>query len=155
MRPLAAVDCETDGLHWSRQAWEIAIVRRHADGNELTKVMLLDIDLRRADPKALEIGGFYERHPRGIYLSTGRKPAYREELTSPEQAAQWVHRLTFGATLVGAQPHFDAHILARLLHAQGLQPSWHHRMVPEADQHTAAGDARMALAIYDKIVGAA
>jgi hypothetical protein len=180
MRPLCAVDIECDGLHWSRAAWEIALVRRHPDGNEQVKVMLLDIDLRRADTKALEIGGFYDRHPRGIYLSTGRKPDFHSELTSPDQAAYWVHRLTFGASIVGAQPHFDTHVFARLLHAQGLQPSWHYRMYdvesltaghhnqrigglaacaeslgipfPDDEQHTALGDARMALRIWDAII---
>ena len=177
-RALCAIDTETDGLHWSRQAWEISLIRRHPDGNETPKTLLLDIDLRKADPKALEIGGFYERHPRGIYLRTGQKPDYHKELTSPDLAAYWVHRLTFGAIIVGAQPHFDTHILERLLHVQGLQPSWHYRQrdvesmaagylgedvgglakcaaalgipFPEADQHTAMGDARAALAVYDK-----
>lgn len=177
-RPICAVDTETTGLDWSRQAWEIALVRRHPDGNETAKTMLLDIDLRRADPKALEIGGFYERHPRGIYLASGKRPDYHAELTSIDQAAYWIHRLTFGATIIGAQPWFDTHILERILHTQGLQPSWFYRMrdvesmtagaigedvgglakcaaamgvpFPEADQHTAMGDARVALAIYDK-----
>ena len=180
-RPICALDTETDGLSWSRQAWEIAMIRRHPDGNETAKTLLLDVDLRRSDAKALEVGGFYERHPRGIYLATGQKAQYHTELTGHEQAAYWVHRLTFGATIVGANPSFDTHILSRLLYANGLQPSWHYRLVDvesltaghlgrqvgglqacaealgvsfsESERHTAFGDARVALAICDKILG--
>jgi hypothetical protein len=65
-RPICALDCETDGLGWSRAAWEVGLIRRTPDGHEVPKTMFLDIDLKRADPKALEIGGFYDRHPRGI-----------------------------------------------------------------------------------------
>ena len=86
-RPVCSVDTETTGLHWSREAWEIGIVKRWPDGKVQEASWFLDVDLRRADPKSLEIGGFYERHPRGIYLATGRKPDYHSELTSVEQAA--------------------------------------------------------------------
>lgn len=177
-RPVVAIDTETTGLHWSRQAWELAMVKRWPDGNVIEKTFFLDVDLRRADSKALEIGGFYDRHPRGIYLSTGRNPEYHKLLTSMDEAAYWIHRLTFGATIVGAQPWFDTHILERILHSQGLQASWHYRLrdvesmtagftgedagglakcaaaldisFPEVEQHTAMGDARVALAIYMK-----
>ena len=54
MRPILALDTETDGLGWSRQAWELAFVKRWPDGNTVERSWFLDIDLRRADPKALE-----------------------------------------------------------------------------------------------------
>ena len=180
-RPIVALDTETTGLHWGREAWEIAVVKRWPDGNVKAARWLLDVDLRRADPKALALSGFYERHPRGILLSTGRIDSKIVVNSAPAvaaQAARWTH----GATIVGANPAFDTFILERLLHQQGVVPAWHYRLVdvealaagnlgrppmslvdsakalgihfPEDEQHTAAGDARAALAIYDLIVGA-
>lgn len=180
-RAVCAVDTETLSLRWDRLAWEIAMVRRWPDGNVVECQFFLDVDLRRADPNALEVGGFWLRHPRGVLLSTGRKTA--DVATGLEVAAERIVRLTHDATIVGAQPWFDTHVLQRLLHGQGLSPSWHYRLVdvealtaghlgrevgglancaaaldvpfPEAEQHTALGDARCALRIHDRVMGGA
>lgn len=179
IRPIVALDTETTGLHWSREAWEIAIVKRWPDGNTIECSWMLDVDLRRADPKALEVGGFYQRHPRGILLSTGRNAGFSPG--APERVAEQIARWTHGSTIVGANPSFDTHILSRLLFKNGIQPAWHYRMIdvealtagylgnppaslvdsatalginfPEDQQHTALGDAQIAMAIYDKILG--
>ena len=57
MRAICAVDTETTGLHWKREAWEIALVRRDETGTSEV-LIYLDVDLKHADGKALEIGGF-------------------------------------------------------------------------------------------------
>lgn len=181
-RPVVALDTETTGLHWGREAWEIAVVKRWPDGNVKDSCWMLDVDLRRADPKALALSGFYERHPRGIMLSSGRRSqptAVSSAAVVAERVAHWTH----GATVVGANPAFDTFVLERLLHQQGIAPAWHYRLVdvealaaghlgrppaslvdtatalgipfPENQQHTALGDARMALAIYDLVLGGA
>lgn len=180
-RPIVAVDTETTGLHWSREAWEIGMVKRWPSGDTTDHRWLLEVDLRRADPQALELGGFYERHPRGIVLSTGVRPPFGVD--GGQRAAEQIARWTHGATIIGAQPWFDAHVLANLLHRHEIQPAWHHRMVdvesltaghlglppvslvdsaqslgvefPVAEQHTALGDARVCMAIWDRIVGGA
>lgn len=177
-RAVCAVDTETDGTTWNRQTYEVAIVKRWPDGHTQESSWFLPIDLRHADPRVLEIGGFYDRHPEGIRLTTGRTVAAPSD---PEVVARAVFRLTHNATIVGAQPQFDTHVLSCLLHRHGLQPSWHYRLYdvesltaghlkaqvgglakcadamqipfPEDQQHTALGDARVALAIYDAILG--
>lgn len=178
MRAILALDTETDGLGWSRQAWELAFVKRWPDGNTVERSWFLDIDLRRADPKALEIGGFYERHPQGIFLSTGRKS--NEKAVDGAEVAALIAHWTHGATLLGAQPWFDAHILSGILHRHGIPVAWHYRMYdvgsltaghhhqrigglaacaeslgipfPADEQHTALGDARMCMRIWDAII---
>lgn len=180
-RPIVALDTETTGLHWGREAWEIGVVKRWPDGNVIETRWYLDVDLRRADPNALALGGFYDRHPRGILLSTGRKPSFATD--GAERAAESIARWTHGATIIGAQPWFDTHVLSCLLHKHGIQPAWHYRQVcvealtaghlgtppvslidsaaalgidfPAEEQHTALGDARMAMAIWDRLVGGA
>lgn len=86
-----------------------------------------------------------------------------------------------GAFLVGAVPSFDAGMLTHLLLGHGLKPSWRHRLVcvetlaaavlgepvpqglrhaatalgvefDEAGRHTAMGDARLAMAVYDAVM---
>lgn len=197
MRPVCAIDVETDGLHWERQAWEVAFVRRDEHGTTEISVFL-DLSMKLADPKALEIGGYYQRHPRGQWLTDatleetdqnvgrlfttdpGPMPD-GETYLYPDHVARIAQRMTHGATIVGAQPHFDTHILERMMLANQLRPSWHYRLrdvesltagyfrhdhgglakcadalglsFPEDEQHTALGDARMALAIYDAIIG--
>lgn len=180
MRAIVAIDCETSSLAWNREAWEWAIIRRDDSGTQEYR-WFQEIDLAKADPKSLEIGGFYERHPVGQFLS-GRSDFTNRNLIEPLPAS-WIVRLTHGATIVGAVPSFDTHVLERQLRRDGHQPTWHHRLrcvealtaghlrrdigglakcaealdiaFPEDQQHTALGDARVALAIYDNIIGSA
>lgn len=102
-----------------------------------------------------------------------------EPVVSTHDAAKKVMAWTFGATLVGANPAFDTYILERLLRSEGYLPSWHYRLldveamttgyagsvvgglaacckllgITQAGAHTALGDARDALAVYDRIIG--
>ncbi|MDZ4232820.1 MAG: hypothetical protein U1C73_03460, partial [Dietzia sp.] len=59
------LDTETTGKGPRRRAWEIAMIRRDATGDrEITLyVDVADLDLPHADPKALAIGRFDQRHP--------------------------------------------------------------------------------------------
>jgi len=179
MTPLVFVDCETDGLHPGRRAWEIAMIRRDDDGERECR-MFLPLDLKFADPAALKIGGFWDRHPAGRKIS-GKPEQPCEPVTSVHDAAKKVMAWTFGAHLIGANPAFDAQVLERLLRSEGYMPQWHYRLIDvealtsgafhrivgglaacmetlhlqQDDAHTALGDARAARAVYDAVIGGA
>lgn len=127
MTPLVFIDTETDGLHPGRRAWEIAMVRRDDDGERECR-MFLPLDVKFADPAALKIGGFWDRHPAGRKIS-GKPEQPCEPVTSVHEAAKKVMAWTFGAHLVGANPAFDAQVLERVLRAEGYLPSWHHHLI--------------------------
>jgi DNA polymerase III epsilon subunit-like protein len=175
-RTLCAIDTETTSLGPDRRPWEIAVLYRETDGTyEDFVAQVWDVDLSNADPASLKFGKFYERHIRyrAVYEPV---PWLREE-----EAAKHIERITRGATIVGANPSFDTECLSAMLRRHGLIPAWHYRLMdvealtaghlgrevgglaacaealgipfPESEQHTALGDARAALAIYDAILG--
>lgn len=189
-RPIVALDCETTSLDADRQPWEVALVRREADGTQQELVIMLPVDLSTADKTSLSVGGFWERHPDGRYLSgldsSPVDPTVRgepfcgavfyEHAAAAELVATWTH----DATIVGAVPSFDTATLAPLLRRHKLPGEpWHHRLrcvesmtagrlgrpvggladcltalgldFPEPGPHTALGDARAALAIWDHL----
>lgn len=140
---LCFLDTETTGTGPNRLAYEVAMIRREEDGAETEVSFFVDVDLAGADPKALEVGRFYERHPYGRYLSGRVKEAPtadpvvtlpfvrpgEPEFHRPAWAAEIVARLTYGAHIVGAVPSFDSEMLAALLRSHRLVPAWHHRLV--------------------------
>lgn len=209
--PLAFIDVETTGLDPDRhEIWEVALILRvEAPGEEIARrsgagrivsrsmtlsqvvnreyLWQLPVDLGRADPKALEIGGYHKRR--------GMLGAVQISQLSP--FASEFARLTRGAHLVGAVVSFDEERLRKLLRANGACPEWHYHLIdvealavgwlhgvvreypgsraadfiaqglpwnssdlssvvgvdPDAfEKHTALGDARWAMAIYDSVV---
>jgi hypothetical protein len=196
--PVVFIDTETTSLRPDRQAWEVAMIRRAPDGTETsTSFFIGDVSLENADIASLNIGRFFDRHPlwngqekRGDFgfsaenweaskYPFGGAADYR--IVDRRQAAYRVEGWTRGATLVGACPWFDAHVLSNLLLDEGLVPSWHHRLrcveslaagylsnpaiggqsdyayalgltIDPAKEHTALGDAETARAIWDKVL---
>lgn len=190
---LCFIDLETTSLRPDRRAWEVAIIRRpwnaeldrhhpleafRANRPEDTVyhafvdlVDLVDLDLGNADPIALRIGRFHERHPR--YDGPG--------VPVPEAEVMWqVEHLTRGAVIVGAVVNFGTETLAARMRAHGLCPAWDHHLLDveayaagaagmappwdfkttlaaynltqdEATVHTASGDAAMVQALYDAV----
>jgi hypothetical protein len=134
--PICFVDTETDGVHPGRLPWEIALIRRHEDGQQHEISFFVEIDLSTADVYGLKIGGFYERHPVGRAITLSGHPQ-NWNATTPDRgdyftrarAAQLVARMTHGAHVVGAVPNFDTHVLDPLLRENGLVPSWHYHLV--------------------------
>ncbi|MBS45319.1 MAG: hypothetical protein CMH83_19545 [Nocardioides sp.] len=160
--PLAFVDVETTGLDARiHQPWEVSIWLEEDPAPWTTQVRHT---LDHADPRALEIGGYWNRCG-SLGVDTGTRPAH---IANPLR----------GRTLVAANPAFDAAFLTRLIGA----PVWHYRLIdvsagvmwllgwdrprslldtcaalrdrgftiPEPD-HTAQGDVRAVRAVYDAL----
>lgn len=187
--PIVFVDVETDGLHHMCRAWEVALLLRVPDAHGYYPAETVDyhwflpIDLRHANPDSLRMGGFWQRHPKGRKVS-GQAPRPGDEqpgILPTHDVARDIMRMTFGATLVGSNPAFDADVLARLLRAEGYLPQWNHRLrdvatlasgyrqrdvggldgalealgLPQpAQRHSALHDARAARDVYDAIMPA-
>jgi hypothetical protein len=136
--PVVGVDTETISLARTRWPWEVGLVRRDEHG-ERELQFFVDIPLHNADLKALEIGGFYTRHPAGRYLSGGTpsEPTYGDppkagengRLLTPRDAAVTIARWTHDAVLVGINPGFDTDGFEKLLHRQKLTGAWHYTPV--------------------------
>jgi DNA polymerase III epsilon subunit-like protein len=120
------VDTETTSLRPDRRAWDVALIIREPgqeDREHQWFVTAEDIDLGNADPFALRIGHFYERHP------GGQTADYFVEGDEPEGfVMRQVEILTRGAHLVGAVPNFDADVLGTRMRAHGVLPSWHYHL---------------------------
>ncbi|UUW88368.1 hypothetical protein [Pimelobacter simplex] len=141
--PICFIDTETDGLHHGRQAWEIAIIKRHTDPQmpaaradfvaPLNEYDILHVfvdlpSLRTADPYALRLGRFWDRHPVGRELS-GKTPVPSDvPLLSVRAAARRVAAFTHGTHIVGVNPTFDTETLAGLLRTEGLTPQWDYHL---------------------------
>lgn len=180
MTPKVFLDTETTSLdEQTRVAWEFAAIRRNDNGTEVPLEFFIEVkDLTTADPGALRIGGFYDRHPMGRWL-IGNTVDYRGPKTAKD-AALAIATITHGAHVVGAQPDFDLITLSRLLFSQGILPSWHYRKydveamtagylhrevgglracaealdltVDATLEHTAMGDTLTAMAIWDVVM---
>jgi hypothetical protein len=110
--------------------WEVAVVRRDPDGTETSFWSLIgDVDLRDADPYALNLGGFDDRWTAefGVRGGTSAVPM----MCFPEvKVIQRVIELTDGAHIVGSGPAFDMTNLIEAAHRLGLRPpSWHYHPV--------------------------
>ncbi|MFG1872189.1 hypothetical protein [Micromonospora arborensis] len=179
-RPLCFIDVESTSTFPHRRAWEVAYILRRPDGFEHMGSWFVDhddLDMANADPAALDIGRFYERHP----YATGKTAGVR--LYPERTVMRDVERLTRGAILIGSNPGFDKELLDDRLRAHGLLPKWHYkpeciatlargvllgRGVPltgdegsedlsrlvgvepsNFERHTALGDCKWAAAVWD------
>ena len=122
---LCFLDTETTSLRPDRRAWEIGLIVRDdagiRPGEHHWFIRAEDLDLGNADPFALKIGRFYERHPdyaRGYRWQRPGATCYSK-----------VEKFTRGAHLVGAVPNFDAEVLGTRMRAHGILPSWHYHLV--------------------------
>lgn len=105
-------------------------------------VWQLPVDLARADPIALNIGGFVERRwPAGLPLDDLPPPFNHHAIPDVARSPRVVHSdrlgdwcrhfadLTWGAHMVGMVPSFDTERLGRLLRANGACPGWHYQPI--------------------------
>jgi len=142
--PLVFLDTETDDLDpRTRQPWDVALIVRDADGDEVEHQFYVELDLSTANSFALNVGHFWDRHPAGRHYSGKThnmavpfdNSALRNEWDLTGQylthraAAERIARLTHGAHIVGAIPSFDTITLEPLLWAHQLIPMWHYHIV--------------------------
>ncbi|GAA4439555.1 hypothetical protein [Phytohabitans houttuyneae] len=150
-RPRVWLDCETVSLDPDRRAWEVALIHRGAnDPSTDTEwswfVNIDDLDLpSTADPEALEIGGFWRRHPQAAEVPLiGRLAGVVPDLpaTAPEGAV-WSERTVMSvaaswtkgkAIIHGSNPAFDMHTLAPRMAVHGIVPEWYYRGLDVADR---------------------
>lgn len=117
-QPICFVDTETTGLDPDvHEIYEVGLIT--PDGEE--HHWWLPVDLGKADPRALEIGNFYDRYPeRG-------DPGL--EISSIWTFAKEFEKLTRGMHLGGCVPSFDEERLRKLLRRKGAAPGWHYHIV--------------------------
>jgi hypothetical protein len=179
--PVVFVDTETTGLDpYLHEIWEVGLIRGDREYR-----WFLPVDLGRADPYSLKIGGYHARHPDG----DDGPLAVGDRITPVREFARAFAGYTRGMHLVGAVVSFDEERLRRLLRANGATPDWHYHLIDvealatgyvaaagaalplpwksddlsrelgieitEDDRHTALGDARWAKRIYDVVMGSA
>jgi len=140
------IDTETTSLAPDRHIWEIAMIRRH-EGERKVASFFVTVDLRHADPFALKLTRFYDRHPdftqpkevRRIWDLEDLEEQLEEAsrigipdappiLANVQTAAQLVFHWTRDATIVGAVPNFDTEGLDHMMRQQGLQPAWRYHL---------------------------
>lgn len=136
MTKLIWIDTETTGLNPDlHDVWEIAIIDQQAREH----CWMIKPDLTHADPKALEIGRYWERH----FTVTGGTPAPTGEALvaehwdsemvgdteTPEAVAQQVAELLAGAVVIGSNPDFDRQFLTRWLRRHGQVWAAHYRTI--------------------------
>lgn len=127
MTRICFVDTETTSLRPERRAWEIGLIVRDPGTEDREHHWFIDaddLDLGNADPFALKVGRFYERHPD---YRLDREAAFGD--TEEEvDALHQVEAITRDAHLVGAVPNFDADVLGTRMRAHGILPSWHYHL---------------------------
>lgn len=177
------LDLETGGLDPDyHEIWEVAIIRRDPDGTETEWVEQLNIDATKADPEALAVGRFWDRrHPAFRMWSheevaaqvrtltkdaviVGQNPGFdvaflrRFLMLLPGEDPPWHYRPLCVTTLAAG---YIAGKLDRVRDFAVLDLPWSSRDIAEAvdidvsafAKHTALGDAQLARAIYDRVMG--
>ncbi|MFE9812355.1 hypothetical protein [Streptomyces sp. NPDC005548] len=125
------VDTETTGLNPDvHDVWEIAIIKRCPGGPDWEhhwQIRPTELHLAQsADPKALEIGRYYQRMalPNGCHYAQLPPDGTPVPVTRTE-LLETVTYLLKNSVMVGSNPAFDAAFLNRLLDAS----PWHYRTV--------------------------
>lgn len=131
--PVLYVDIETTGLDPDRhEIWEVGLI--DADGLEHSWFLPVD-RLADADPVALEIGRYHQRHPKGLLyeppVGTTVSLLVETRVHTRAEFAKEFARLTWGRQnhLCGASVSFDEERLRRLLHSEGQTHGWHYHLV--------------------------
>lgn len=135
-RPMFFLDVETDGLAPDAQVWDIGFVKASPDGTLERFQTFLEIDLGRGDPKALNIGRFWERSPQSLVLPPVLQVPEYKLAYDHESVAQRIFKHAHGATLAGIVPSADAQWVGEFLRTYGGLPvPWHYKLF---DVHTYA-----------------
>lgn len=115
MGRLVSVDLETSGLDSSKhEVIEVGLVFEK-DQQVETVEFSLPFDIRRADPRALEINGWGKR-------------VFPDNMDRA-RAVGYLQIVLNDAHILGKNPCFDAGFLTELFRQYGARPVWHHRLV--------------------------
>lgn len=142
------LDCETTGLHDDRRAYEVGLIRRRPGRPDDELAWFIDIedcDMASAEPIALEVGRFWQRHPQAHLVPlVGKLADVTPELpdTPPSEPVfrerevlQVVAELTAGkAYIMGSNPAFDTQTLAARMAVYGITPDWHYHPIDVPDR---------------------
>jgi DNA polymerase III epsilon subunit-like protein len=135
------VDAETTALEPDYATgrgviWELAAIELDGPIATAEHIWRMKPDLAKADPGALRVGKYYERtaamcwecRPSGVYDLAGVTDDDRPHWSGPSAVAAEVARLLDDATIIGANPAFDALFLTGFLRSNGQAPTWHYRL---------------------------
>lgn len=152
---LVFLDTETGGLRRDDRAWEVALlIEQDGKPDEQHVIHISDFAPAQADPAALNLSGFYDRHPLwaddpdlcqlGV---TGPDPDLPvDHRVIPEAfMVRHVERLTRRSVVLGCNPGFDTfRILESAFYRHGCAPTWHYRPVCATTYAAAYVDAQRA-----------
>lgn len=140
-RPILIVDTETTALEPAYETgagviWELGVVE-YGSGN--AHLWRMEPKLAVADPGALRVGKYYERTAGMLHHSIDSHSPSPHDLahhgpgvsgywTTPAILAPDVARVLDDATIVAANPAFDAAFLTAFLRHHGQAPTWHYRL---------------------------
>lgn len=140
MTKLAFIDTETTGLDPDRHGiWEVALII-----GEREHVWQFPIHETAADPFALKLNGYWDRHWSTDNISVRPLDALYEAHTTQKSRntsgwgramypgddwCRYFQSLTADHHLVGAVPSFDEERLRKLLLSEGVLPRWHYHLV--------------------------
>lgn len=126
---LCFVDTETSGLDVRcHHVWEVAVILREPNADDVELVWQVRPDLTEAQPKALEIGRYSERFvvPDGWDACRVEDGLAVMPLEMDEFLAELQHTL-HGGVLIGSNPAFDDRFLTALVQDHKGESSWHYR----------------------------
>lgn len=129
-QPMCFTDCETTSLSLDRLPWEVAFINRETNGSTFTYHGFIDVGLDRADPVSLDVGGYYDRHPRGRWLSgkDSVEPEHDGTFLLPEYAVHVIDDMTRDRCLVSSTA-FDPVTYELLLHEFKMRPRWDYHTI--------------------------
>lgn len=181
MSELVFLDTEANARHAQRRPWEIAMIRRDGRGGEQEITIFIDIadiDLDNAEPESLRISGFHRRHPHFGYTLTAGQYHCRERdaaaMVYDWTAGAAVYGINPDFDVTCLEPMMGRHALTPVwfyapqdvamlasehLLGLGQMPARDVEAlsvqcgvpVPQADRHTALGDARWAASWFDEL----
>lgn len=133
------LDTETGGLRVDDRPWEVALIVEQDSQIEQYLFHVSDFRPGDADQKALELGGFYDRHPlwapdenlANLAIAGPDLDLPVRHHVAPEAAVvHAVEQLTRRLPVVGCNPGFDTfRILERAFARHGFATTWHYRPI--------------------------
>jgi DNA polymerase III epsilon subunit-like protein len=120
-------DTETTGLDPRiHDVWDIATILREPGKADRESSWMVRPDLTYADPKALEIGGYWERTKHADAPGVHGQP---DRWADPDETAAALAPILAGAVVVGSNPDFDRSMLTPWLGKHGQVWAAHYRTI--------------------------